>query len=66
MPAWNNKTREWIRDGKLVVLGIAQEQHPNRNRLFTQWHKIDWPILHDPINVMQVRGVPIEVAIDEN
>ncbi len=66
MPAWNNKTREWVREGKLVVLGIAQEQHPNRNRLFAQWHKIDWPVLHDPINVMQVRGVPIEVAIDEN
>ncbi|MBW7989371.1 MAG: tetratricopeptide repeat protein [Planctomycetes bacterium] len=48
------------------MLGIAQEQHPNRNRLFAQWHKIDWPVLHDPINVMQVRGVPIEVAIDEN
>jgi tetratricopeptide (TPR) repeat protein len=66
VPAWNNKTREWIREGKLVVLGIAQEQHPNRNRLFTQWHKIDWPVLHDPVNAMQVRGVPIEVAIDEN
>lgn len=47
------------------MVGIAQEQHPDRNRLFTQWHKINWPILHDPINVMQVRGVPIEVAIDE-
>ena len=58
--------REWVREGKLVVLGIAQEQHPDRCRLFTQWHKIDWPVLHDPINVMQVRGVPIEVAIDEN
>jgi tetratricopeptide (TPR) repeat protein len=66
VPAWNNKTREWIREGKLVVVGIAQEQHPNRCRLFAQWHKIDWPILHDPINKMQVRGVPIEVAIDEN
>jgi tetratricopeptide (TPR) repeat protein len=66
VPAWNNKTREWVKGEKLVVLGIAQEQHPNRNRLFTQWHKIDWPVLHDPINVMQVRGVPIEVAIDEN
>jgi hypothetical protein len=48
------------------VLGIAQEQHPNRCRLFTQWHQLSWPILHDPINVMQVRGVPIEVAIDEH
>jgi len=34
-------------------------------RLFAQWHRFDWPILWDSINVMQVRGVPIEVAIDE-
>jgi len=49
-----------------VVLGIAQEQHPHRNRLFTQWHQIKWLVLHDPINRMQVTGVPIEVAIDEH
>ena len=66
MPAWNAKVQEWIREGRLVVLGIAQEQHPDRCRLFAQWQKLNWPILHDPINVMQVRGVPIEVAIDEN
>ncbi len=65
MPAWNRKLDKYVREGRLVVLGIAQEQHPNRNRLFTQWHNIDWPVLHDPINLMQVRGVPIEVAIDE-
>jgi tetratricopeptide (TPR) repeat protein len=65
VPAWNQKLQKYIRDGKLVVLGVAQEQHPQRNRLFTQWHGIDWPILHDPINVMKVTGVPIEVAIDE-
>ncbi len=57
--------QEWVREGKLVVLGIAQEQHPDRCQLFAQWQKLNWPILHDPINVMQVRGVPIEVAIDE-
>ena len=66
MPVWNTKVQEWIRDKKLVVLGIAQEQHPDRCRLFAQWHKLNWQILHDPINVMQVRGVPIEVAIDEH
>lgn len=65
MPVWNQRLEQYVRDGKLVVLGIAQEQHPHRNRLFTQWHGIDWPVLHDPINLMQVRGVPIEVAIDE-
>lgn len=48
------------------MIGIAQEQHPNRARLFAQWHRLDWTVLWDPINVMQVRGVPIEVAIDEH
>jgi hypothetical protein len=66
VPAWNEKLKQWIREERLVVLGIAQEQHPNRCRLFAQWQKLDWPILHDPINVMQVRGVPIEIAIDEH
>ncbi len=66
MPAWNQKLEKYVKDGKLVVLGIAQEQHPHRNRLFTQWHGINWPVLHDPINLMQVRGVPIEIAIDEH
>ncbi|OHB65510.1 MAG: hypothetical protein A2168_00975 [Planctomycetes bacterium RBG_13_50_24] len=66
MPVWNSKVQKWVRENKLVVLGIAQEQHPDRCRLFAQWQKLNWPILHDPINVMQVRGVPIEIAIDEH
>jgi hypothetical protein len=65
VPAWNTQVQQWTRQGKLVVLGIAQEQHPDRCRLFAQWHKLNWPILHDPINVMGVKSVPIEVAIDE-
>lgn len=66
MPAWNTKLQNYVREGKLVVIGIAQEQHPDRTRLFAQWRRLDWPILHDPINAMRVTGVPIEVAIDEH
>ena len=66
MPAWNTKLQKYVQEGKLVVIGIAQEQHSDRVRLFAQWHHLEWPILHDPVNVMQVRGVPIEVAIDEH
>lgn len=66
MPAWNQKLEKYVKDGKLVVLGIAQEHHPQRNRLFTQWQGINWPILHDPINMMRVNGVPVVVAIDEH
>ena len=47
-------------------MGVIQEQHPDRCRLFAQWHEIDWPILHDPINVLAPTAVPIFVAIDEH
>lgn len=65
MPAWNTKLQKYVLEGKVVVIGIAQEQHSDRSRLFAQWHRLDWLIPWDPINAMQVRGVPIEVAIDE-
>ena len=66
MPVWHDTTRQWVTDGKLVLLGVTQEQHPERCRLFAQWKQFDWPILHDPINVLGSNGVPILVAIDEH
>lgn len=66
MPVWHEGTKEWVKDGKLVLLGITQEQHPERCRLFAQWKGIRWPILHDPINIMGSSAVPIFVAIDEH
>src|SRR3974377_2300984 len=65
VPAWHQATRAWVESGKLVVLGIAQEQHPDRCRLFAQWKRLDWPIVYDPINILGVTGVPVEVAVDE-
>jgi tetratricopeptide (TPR) repeat protein len=55
-----------VKAGKLVVLGVIQEQHADRCRLFAQWKGFDWPILHDPINVLEMTGVPILVAVDEH
>ena len=49
-----------------MLLGITQEQHADRCRLFAQWKRFDWPILHDPINLMEAPAVPIVVAIDEH
>ncbi len=66
MPVWHAKTQNWVAEGKLVVLGITQEQHPDRCRLFAQWQNFGWPILWDPINTMESAAVPIIVAIDEN
>jgi len=47
------------------LLGVTQEQHPERCRLFAQWQGFDWPILHDPINLLGNEAVPTIVALDE-
>lgn len=54
-----------VREGKLQVLGIVEEQHPDRCALFMQWKGIDWPILVDSLNLLGVHGVPLVYLIDE-
>jgi hypothetical protein len=66
VPVWHEATRAWVQQGRLALLGVTQEQHPDRCRLFAQWKRFDWPILHDPINLLEAEGVPIVVAIDEH
>lgn len=66
MPVWHKATQRWIEDGRLALIGIIQEQHSERCRLFAQWHEIGWPILHDPINVLNTTAVPMFIAIDEH
>jgi tetratricopeptide (TPR) repeat protein len=66
VPVWHEGTAKWVKDGKLVLLGVIQEQHADRCRLLAQWKGFRWPILHDPINVLEATGVPILVAIDEH
>ena len=65
VPVWHEATREWVKLGRLVLLGVTQEQHADRCRLFAQWQRFDWPILHDPINLLEAPAVPIVVAVDE-
>jgi tetratricopeptide (TPR) repeat protein len=48
------------------MIGIIQEQHPERARLFMQWKRMDWPIMVDPLNLLEVQLVPITLAIDEH
>jgi len=65
VPVWHAAANQWAKDGKVAVLGVTQEQHPERCRLFAQWKGFDWPILHDPINVLESSAVPIVLALDE-
>ncbi|MEE9217566.1 MAG: hypothetical protein V3U98_00710 [Acidobacteriota bacterium] len=66
VPGWHEKTRKWQQEGRLQVLGIIEEQHPERARLFMQWKRMDWPILVDSLNLLRVPYVPITLAIDEH
>ncbi len=66
MPGWHNATKDLYESGELQVVGIIQEQHPERCRLFMQWKQMGWPILVDSLNLLEVAAVPITVAIDEH
>jgi tetratricopeptide (TPR) repeat protein len=66
VPVWHERTARWVREGKLVLLGVIQEQHADRCGLLAQWRGFKWPILHDPINLLELSGVPVLVAIDEH
>lgn len=66
MPVWHEKTKPWVEAGKLAVVGIVQEQHPQRTKLFMQWKRMDWPVMVDALNLLDVSVVPIAVFIDEH
>ncbi|HAV65186.1 MAG TPA: hypothetical protein DCY13_22795 [Verrucomicrobiales bacterium] len=65
VPGWHVSTLEAQQTGRLQVVGIVQEQHPERARLFMQWKQMDWPVLADPLNLLGVDVVPITLLIDE-
>jgi hypothetical protein len=66
VPVWHEKMARYVKEGKLVLLGVTQEQHADRCRLFAQRHRFHWPILYDPINLLELSGVPLLVAVDEH
>ncbi|MFT7678327.1 MAG: hypothetical protein ACI8QC_002313 [Planctomycetota bacterium] len=66
MPVWYEAVEQWARDGALVLIGITQEQHPERCELYRQWKGFDFPILWDPFNLTQSKAVPRFIAIDEH
>ena len=47
------------------MVGIIQEQHPDRCELFVQWKQMGWPIMVDSLNLLDVAAVPIALGIDE-
>lgn len=66
MPGWQRTFDPHVKAGTLTVIGVVQEQHGDRARLYRQWKDFDWPIFVDALNVLQHRVVPIPMAIDAN
>lgn len=63
---WQKAVQPYIESGDMVAIGVVQEQHPDRTRLYRQWRQLDWPIFVDATNVIDhVTVVPIPIAIDE-
>jgi tetratricopeptide (TPR) repeat protein len=65
VPGWHDATKELQEQGDVQMVGIIQEQHPERCQLFMQWKQMGWPILVDSLNLLEVTAVPITLAIDE-
>lgn len=66
MPVWHAATKALRESGELVVIGIVQEQHPERAQLYAQWQEFDWPILWDPFNLLDLSAVPVICAVDDH
>ena len=66
MPVWHERTSKLQESGKLQIVGLIQEQHPDRCRLWKQWKKMDWPVLVDSLNRTGVSAVPLYWVIDEH
>ena len=62
---WHEATKALQESGQIQVVGIIQEQHPDRCALFMQWKEMDWPIMVDSLDLLGVSAVPITVLIDE-
>lgn len=65
MPGWHKATKQLQDEGRLLLVGIIQEQHAERCRLFMQWQQMSWPVMVDALNITGVEKVPLTWAIDE-
>ena len=64
MPVWHETIKK-LAPANLVVLGVVQEQHAERTRLYKQWKQYDFPIAQDSVTKLGAAVVPIFIGIDE-
>ncbi len=66
MPGWHDVTEPYRQSGQLEVVGLIQEQHPDRAALFMQWKDMDWPLWVDSLNLLELPAVPYTLLINES
>ena len=65
MPVWH-ATIQKLAPKNLAVLGVVQEQHSERTKLYKQWKQYDFPIAQDSVTKLGAAVVPIFIGIDEH
>jgi hypothetical protein len=65
VPVWHASLKQLEKDGKVAVVAIVQDRHPDRARLFLQWKQIGWPTLADSLDLLNLETVPLALAVDE-
>jgi len=61
---WQETLQPFVEMDRVVVVGVVQEQHADRARLYAQWRQYGWPIFVDSLNLLNLEVVPVPVAID--
>jgi hypothetical protein len=65
VPVWHASLKQLEKDGRVAVVAIVQDQHPDRARLFLQWKQIGWPVMADSLDLLNLETVPLTLAVDE-
>ena len=65
MPVWHN-TIQKLAPENFSAIGVVQEQHSERTKLYKQWKQYDFPIAQDPVTKLGAAVVPMFIGIDEH
>ncbi len=63
---WQKHLQPYIDRGFVVAIGVVQEQHPDRAKLYKQWRQLGWTIFVDSLNVLDHKVVPIPMGLSIN
>ncbi|MDF1660446.1 MAG: hypothetical protein P1V97_01655 [Planctomycetota bacterium] len=63
---WYRTLKPLLDKKQIHVVGIVQEQHPERTRLYKQWKQYSFPMMVDSLNLLGFHAIPIVMGLDES